>query len=172
MSGRLYSVLFLCTGNSARSIIAEAILNKLGAGKFRAYSAGSHPKGHVHPETLRLLRSLGHDTTGFRSKSWVEFLKEPQFDFVFTVCDDAAKEVCPIWPGQPMTAHWGIPDPAEATGNPAEIALVFKDAYRLLNQRISIFVSLPLHSLDQISISTRLREIGEMEGATLAPERH
>lgn len=172
VSGRPYSVLFLCTGNSARSIIAEAILNKLGAGKFRAYSAGSHPKGHVHPETLRLLRSLGYDITGFRSKSWVEFLKEPQFDFVFTVCDDAAKEVCPIWPGHPMTAHWGIPDPAEATGNPAEIALAFKDAYRLLNQRISIFVSLPLHSLDQISISKKLREIGEMEGATRVPERH
>ena len=172
MSGRPYSVLFLCTGNSARSIIAEAILNKLGAGKFRAYSAGSHPKSHVHPETLRLLRSLGYDTTGFRSKSWVEFLKEPQFDFVFTVRDDAAKEDCPIWPGHPMTAHWGIPDPAEATGNPAEIALAFKDAFRLLNQRISIFVSLPLHSLDQISISTRLREIGEMEGATRVPERH
>ena len=172
MSGRLYSVLFLCTGNSARSIIAEAILNKLGAGKFRAYSAGSHPKGHVHPETLRLLRSLGYDTTGFRSKSWVEFLKEPQCDFVFTVCDDAAKEVCPIWPGHPMTAHWGIPDPAEATGNPAEIALAFKDAFRLLSQRISIFVSLPLHSLDQISISKKLREIGEMEGATRVPERH
>jgi arsenate reductase (thioredoxin) len=172
VSGRPYSVLFLCTGNSARSIIAEAILNKLGAGKFRAYSAGSHPKGHVHPETLRLLRSLGYDTTGFRSKSWVEFLKEPQFDFVVTVCDDAAKEVCPIWPGHPMTAHWGIPDPAEATGNPAEIALAFKDAHRLLNQRISIFVSLPLHSLDQLSISTRLREIGEMEGATRVPERH
>jgi len=172
MSGRPYSVLFLCTGNSARSIIAEAILNKLGAGKFRAYSAGSHPKSHVHPETLRLLRSLGYDTTGFRSKSWVEFLKEPQFDFVFTVCDDAAKEVCPIWPGHPMTAHWGIPDPAEAAGNPAEIALAFKDAFRLLNQRISIFVSLPLHSLDQISISKKLREIGEMEGATRVPERH
>jgi len=172
MSGRPYSVLFLCTGNSARSIIAEAILNKLGAGKFGAYSAGSHPKGHVHPETLRLLRSLGYDTTGFRSKSWVEFLKEPQFDFVFTVCDNAAKEVCPIWPGQPMTAHWGIPDPAGATGNPAEIALAFKDAYRLLNQRISIFVSLPLHSLDQISILKKLREIGEMEGATRVPERH
>jgi arsenate reductase len=172
MSGHPYSVLFLCTGNSARSIIAEAILNKLGAGKFRAYSAGSHPKGHVHPETLRLLRSLGYDITGFRSKSWVEFLKEPQFDFVFTVCDDAAKEVCPIWPGHPMTAHWGIPDPAEATGNPAEIALAFKDAFRLLNQRISIFVSLPLHSLDQISISKKLREIGEMEGATRVPERH
>jgi arsenate reductase (thioredoxin) len=172
MADHPYYVLFLCTGNSARSIIAEAILNKLDAGKFRAYSAGSHPKGQVHPETLKLLRSLGYDTTGFRSKSWVEFLKEPQFDFVFTVCDNAAEEVCPVWPGQPMTAHWGIPDPAEATGNPAEIALAFKEAYRLLNQRISIFVSLPLPSLDRLSLSTKLREIGELEGATRVPERH
>src|SRR6516162_1820963 len=147
VSGRPYSVLFLCTGNSARSIIAEAILNKLGAGKFRAYSAGSHPKGHVHSETLRLLRSLGYDITGFRSKSWTEFLKEPQFDFVFTVCDNAAAETCPIWPGQPMTAHWGIPDPAAASGTPAEVAQAFREAYRLLNQRISVFTALPLRSL-------------------------
>jgi arsenate reductase (thioredoxin) len=172
MTDRLYNVLFLCTGNSARSIIAEAILNKVGAGKFRAYSAGSQPKGQVNPHTIQLLRSLGYDTTGFRSKSWVEFLKEPQFDFVFTVCDNAAEQVCPIWPGQPMTAHWGIPDPADATGNQAEIALAFKEAYRLLNQRIGIFVSLPIHSLDQLSLGTRLREIGEMEGATRVPERH
>jgi arsenate reductase (thioredoxin) len=167
-----YNVLFLCTGNSARSIIAEATLNKVGAGKFRAYSAGSHPKGRVHPETLKLLRSLGYDTTGFRSKSWVEFLKEPQFDFVFTVCDNAVEETCPIWPGQPMTAHWGIADPAEVTGNSAEIALAFKEAYRLLNQRIGIFVSLPLPSLDKLSLSTKLRQIGEMEGATRVAERH
>jgi protein-tyrosine-phosphatase len=172
MADHPYNVLFLCTGNSARSIIAEAILNKAGAGKFRAYSAGSKPKGRVHLETLKLLRNLGFDTTGFRSKSWVEFLKEPQFDFVFTVCDNAAEEVCPIWPGQPMTAHWGIPDPAEAIGKPAEIALAFKEAYRLLYQRISIFVSLPLRSLDQLSLGTKLREIGEMEGATRVPERH
>jgi protein-tyrosine-phosphatase len=172
MADHPYNVLFLCTGNSARSIIAEAILNKLGAGKFRAYSAGSHPKGQVNPETLKLLRSLGYDTTGFRSKSWVEFLKEPQFNFVFTVCDNAAEEVCPVWPGLPMTAHWGIPDPAETTGNPAEIALAFKEAYRLLNQRIGIFVSLPLPSLDKLSLSTKLRQIGEMEGATRVPERH
>jgi protein-tyrosine-phosphatase len=162
-----YHVLFLCTGNSARSIIAEAILNKIGAGKFRAFSAGS-----VHPETLKLLRSLGYETKNFRSKSWVEYLKEPQFDFVFTVCDNAAAEACPIWPGQPMTAHWGIPDPAEAKGNEAEIALAFKEAYRLLNQRISIFVALPLRSLDQLTIKSRLHEIGEMEGATRAAERH
>jgi arsenate reductase (thioredoxin) len=172
MADHPYNVLFLCTGNSARSVIAEAILNKLGAGKFHAYSAGSQPKGQVHPETLKLLRSLGYDTTRFRSKSWLEFLKEPQFDFVFTVCDNAAAEACPVWPGQPMTAHWGIPDPAEAIGNQAEIALAFKEAYRLLNQRIGIFVSLPLHALDKLSLGTKLREIGEMEGATRVWERH
>jgi arsenate reductase (thioredoxin) len=171
MADHPYNVLFLCTGNSARSIIAEAILNKAGGGKFRAYSAGSQPRGQVHAETLRLLRSLGYDITGFRSKSWVEFLKEPQFDFVFTVCDNAAEEACPIWPGQPLTAHWGIPDPAAATGNPAEIALAFKEAYRLLNQRIGVFVALPLHALDQLTIEHKLREIGEMEGATRVPER-
>ena len=172
MADHPYNVLFLCTGNSARSIIAEAILNKVGAGKFRACSAGSHPKGQVHPETLILLRSLGYETAGFRSKSWIEFLREPQFDFVFTVCDNAAAEACPVWPGQPITAHWSIPDPAEATGNQAEIALAFKEAYRLLNQRIGIFVSLPLRSLDQLTIKDRLREIGDMEGATRVPERH
>lgn len=171
MSDRPYNVLFLCTGNSARSIIAEAILNKAGAGKFHAYSAGSHPKGTVHPETLRLLRSLGYDTAGLRSKSWLEFLKEPQFDFVFTVCDNAAAETCPVWPGQPMTAHWGVPDPAEAKGAPAEIALAFKETYRLLNQRIGIFTALPLRALDQLTIRTKLREIGKMEGATQVPER-
>jgi arsenate reductase (thioredoxin) len=172
MADHPYNVLFLCTGNSARSIIAEAILNKVAAGKFRAYSAGSHQKGQVNPETLKLLRSLGYDTTGLRSKSWLEFLKEPQFDFVFTVCDNAAAETCPLWPGQPMTAHWGIPDPAEATGNQAEIALSFKEAYRLLNQRIGIFVALPLKSLDELTIRSKLHEIGEMEGATKVTERH
>jgi protein-tyrosine-phosphatase len=166
MIDRPYNVLFLCTGNSARSIIAEAILNKIGAGKFRAYSAGSQPKGQVHPETLRLLRSLGYDTTGFRSKSWVEFLKEPEFDFVFTVCDNAAAETCPIWPGQPMTAHWGVPDPAEATGTPAEIGLAFKEAYRQLNQRIEAFNALPLRALDDLTLPVRLRDIGRMEGST------
>jgi protein-tyrosine-phosphatase len=166
MTDRSYNVLFLCTGNSARSIIAEAILNKIGAGKFRACSAGSQPKGQVHPETLRLLRSLGYDTIGFRSKSWVEFLKEPQFDFVFTVCDNAAAEVCPIWPGQPMTAHWGVPDPAEAAGTPAEIALAFKEAYRLLYRRLEIFNALPLRSLDELTLAGKLREIGRVEAAT------
>jgi arsenate reductase (thioredoxin) len=166
MADRPYNVLFLCTGNSARSIMAEAILNKVGAGKFRAYSAGSQPKGSLHPETLRLLRSLDYNMFEFRSKSWAEFIQEPQFDFVFTVCDNAAEEVCPVWPGQPMTAHWGIPDPAEATGTPAEISLAFKDAYRLLNQRISTFTALPLSSLDKLSLQNRLRDIGHMEGST------
>jgi arsenate reductase (thioredoxin) len=165
VADQAFNVLFLCTGNSTRSIMAEVILNKLGAGKFRAYSAGSQPKGHAHPETLRLLRSLGYDTSGFRSKSWSEFADPgaPLLDFVFTVCDNAAGEVCPVWPGQPMTAHWGVPDPAEANGNPAEVALAFKDAYRMLNQRIGIFTSLPLRSLDQISLQKKLKEIGRME---------
>ena len=164
---RRYQVLFLCTGNSARSIMAEAILNKVGAGKFHAYSAGSQPKGYVHPEALQLLRSLGYDTSGFRSKSWSEFADPgaPLLDFVFTVCDNAAGEVCPVWPGQPMSAHWGLPDPAEAKGNPAEVALTFKDTYRMLNQRIGIFVSVPLRSLDQLSLQKKLREIGRVEGA-------
>ena len=162
-----FNVLFLCTGNSARSIMAEAILNRMGTGHFHAHSAGSQPKGKVHPETLRLLHSLGYDTAGFRSKSWGEFAKPgaPALDFVFTVCDNAAAETCPVWPGQPMTAHWGIPDPAEAAGTPAEIALAFKDAYRLLHQRIGIFTSLPLRSLDQLSLQSKLREIGRMQDA-------
>jgi arsenate reductase (thioredoxin) len=168
MADRLYNVLFLCTGNSARSIMAEAVLNKLGAGKFRAFSAGSHPKGWVHPETLRLLQGLGYDTSHFRSKSWSEFAdpSAPLLDFVFTVCDNAAGETCPVWPGQPMTAHWGVPDPAEAEGTPAEIAFAFKDAYRMLFQRIGIFTSLPLRSLDQLNLQRKLREIGRMEDAT------
>jgi protein-tyrosine-phosphatase len=169
----LYNVLFLCTGNSARSILAEAILNKMGAGKFHAYSAGSQPKGQVNPHALQLLQSLGYDTADMRSKSWDEFAKDgaPKFDFVFTVCDNAAAESCPVWPGQPMTAHWGIADPAEATGSPAEVSLAFKEAYRLLHQRISIFTALPLRSLDQLSLTHRLKQIGEMEGATKVRER-
>jgi len=163
-----FNVLFLCTGNSARSIMAEAILNKLGAGKFRAFSAGSQPKGWLHPEALRLLQSLDYDTSSFRSKSWSEFADPgaPLLDFVFTVCDNAAGETCPVWPGQPMTAHWGVPDPAEVQGSPAEIALAFKDAYRMLNQRIGIFNALPIRSLDQLSLQQKLREIGRLEGAT------
>ena len=167
MADRPYNVLFLCTGNSARSIIGEAILNK-SAGNFRAYSAGSQPKGRINPHTIQLLQSLGYDITGYRSKSWDEFAKagEPKFDFVFTVCDNAAAEACPVWPGQPMTAHWGIPDPAEATGTAAEVALAFKEAYRLLNQRIGIFTALPLRSLDKLSLQGKLRDIGHMEGST------
>jgi protein-tyrosine-phosphatase len=168
MADRPYHVLFLCTGNSARSIIGEAILNKLGAGNFRAYSAGSRPKGQINPNTIQLLQSLGYDISGYRSKSWDEFAKagEPKFDFVFTVCDSAAAETCPVWPGQPMTAHWGIADPAQATGTPAEVALAFKEAYRLLNQRIGIFTALPLRSLDRLSLQGKLRDIGDMEGST------
>lgn len=168
MANQPFNVLFLCTGNSARSITAEAILNRLGASKFRAYSAGSQPKGQVHPETIRLLQGLGYDTSGFRSKSWNEFAKPgaPLLDFAFTVCDNAAGETCPVWPGQPMTAHWGIPDPAAAKGNPAEVAMAFKDAYRMLYQRIGIFTALPLHSLNQLSLQVKLREIGQLPGAT------
>jgi arsenate reductase (thioredoxin) len=164
MTGRPYHVLFLCTGNSARSIMAEAILNKIGGDKFRACSGGSHPKGQLHPQALRLLRRLGYETVRLRSKSWVEFLHEPQFDFVFTVCDKAAAEACPIWPGQPMIAHWGISDPAEAEGPPEEVALAFEEAHRRLSQRIEAFVALPLASLDQFTVESRLGEIGKMSG--------
>jgi protein-tyrosine-phosphatase len=173
MVDRPYNVLFLCTGNSARSIIAEAILNKIGKGTFRAYSAGSQPKGRVNSHALQLLESLHYETAGLRSKSWDEFAKPdaPKFDFVFTVCDNAAAEACPVWPGQPMTAHWGIADPAEAKGTPAEVSMAFNDAYRLLSQRISIFTALPLRSLDRLTLKTKLRVIGEMEGATKTSER-
>ena len=168
MADRPYNVLFLCTGNSARSIIAEAILNKIGGGRFRAWSAGSQPKGRVNPRTLTLLRGLGFDTSGFRSKSWNEFAKPgaPALDFVFTVCDNAAGEACPVWPGKPITAHWGISDPAEATGTEAQIGQAFSDAYRMLNQRISLFTSLPIASLDKLTLQNRLREIGRSQGAT------
>jgi arsenate reductase len=167
MTDQIFNTLFLCTGNSARSIIAEAILNKLGQGRFRAYSAGSQPKGEVNPHTIHLLQSLGYDTSGFRSKSWSKFAEPgaPALDFVFTVCDNAAGETCPVWPGQPMTAHWGVPDPAEATGSQAEVALAFKDAYRMLNQRIGIFVALPIRSLDKLSLQAKLKEIGRVADA-------
>jgi arsenate reductase (thioredoxin) len=168
VSDRPFNVLFLCTANSARSIIAEAILNKIGEGKFRAFSAGSHPRGQINPHALQLLQTLGYEISSFRSKSWSEFADPgaPLLDFVFTVCNNAAGEVCPVWPGQPMTAHWGVPDPALATGSSAEIALAFKDAYRMLNQRIGVFAALPLRSLDRLSLQKKLREIGQMEGAT------
>ncbi|WP_126974551.1 arsenate reductase ArsC [Frigidibacter oleivorans] len=159
---RPYNVLFLCTGNSARSIIAEAIVNREGAGRFRGFSAGSRPRGEVHPFTLQLLQRLNHDTSGFRSKSWDEFAgpDAPQMDFVFTVCDQAAAEECPYWPGQPMSAHWGLPDPAAATGNDAERHLAFSETYRMLRNRISIFVNLPLGSLDRLSLQKQLDDIG------------
>src|SRR5471030_1653893 len=163
-----YNVLFLCTGNSARSIMAEAILNRKGKPTFTAYSAGSQPTGKVRPEALKQLELAKLQTDGVRSKSWEEFAKPnaSQLHFVFTVCDSAAAETCPVWPGQPMTAHWGVPDPAAATGTPAEVALAFKDAYRMLHQRIAVFTALPLHSLDQLSLQRRLGEIGRMHGAT------
>lgn len=166
---RPYNVLFLCTGNSCRSIMAEAIMNRAGAGKFRAFSAGSMPTGVVNPHAVALLEKLNFDTAGFRSKAWDEFShttnpEAPELDFVFTVCDDAAGEVCPIWPGQPMSAHWGVPDPALASGNDAEIALAFADAFRMMNNRISIFANLPMASLDMLSLQKRLDEIGKVQG--------
>ena len=163
-----YNVLFLCTGNSARSIIAEAILNRAGRGRFKAFSAGSQPKGTVNPRTLDLLRKFNYDVSTLRSKSWTEFAKPgaPDLDFVFTVCDNAAGESCPLWPGQPITAHWGIPDPVAASGTQAEIALAFKDAYRMLNRRIDLVLALPIEKLDRLVLTTRLREIGRSEGAT------
>ncbi|HEY5411978.1 MAG TPA: arsenate reductase ArsC [Caulobacteraceae bacterium] len=159
---RPYNVLFLCTGNSARSIIAEAITNRAGMGRFKAYSAGSMPTGQVNPHALAVLRQLRHDTSGMRSKSWEEFsgTHAPEFDFVFTVCDNAANEVCPVWLGQPMTAHWGVPDPAAVTGTEAEIGVAFAETYRLLNNRIGIFVSLPIKGLDKLSLQRRLNDIG------------
>ncbi|HEX2448562.1 MAG TPA: arsenate reductase ArsC [Methyloceanibacter sp.] len=158
------NVLFLCTGNSARSIMAECILNRLGAGKFRGYSAGSHPAGKVNPMALNLLRKTNFDVSQLRSKSWDEFAASgaPKLDFVFTVCDDAANEVCPIWPGQPMTAHWGLPDPVKAEGTDAERAFAFDDCFRMLTQRISIFVNLPIDSLSKLSLQKHLDEIGRM----------
>jgi arsenate reductase len=162
-----FNVLFLCTGNSARSIMAEAILNRAGRGRFRAFSAGSRPKGQVHPYTIDLLNKLNYDVSKVRSKSWLEFsaTDAPKLDFVFTVCDNAAAETCPVWPGQPMTAHWGIPDPAEATGNEAEVRFAFADALRMLTNRISIFISLPMKSLDQLSLQKQLEEIGRIDRA-------
>jgi len=160
---RPYNVLFLCTGNSARSILAEAILNRLGGGKFVAYSAGSQPKGEVNPHALRLLERFNYKIGDFRSKSWDEFAQPgaPPLDFVFTVCDNAAGEVCPIWPGQPMTAHWGIADPAAVEGSDVEIGKAFIEAYSKLNNRLSIFTALPFESLDRLSLQSKLNDIGQ-----------
>lgn len=157
-----YNVLFLCTGNSARSIMAEAILNHKAKGRFAAFSAGSHPSGQPRPEALRQIESSGIPSTGLRSKSWDEFAAPgaPKMDFVFTVCDNAAREQCPYWPGQPMTAHWGIPDPAAVTGTPEEIARAFRDAFVILDRRIGLFLSLPLSSLDQLAIQREIDTIG------------
>jgi arsenate reductase (thioredoxin) len=158
-----YNVLFLCTGNSARSIMAEAILNRKGRPNFRAYSAGSHPTGRVRPEALRQIERAQLPTEGLRSKDWEEFAKPgaPQMNFVFTVCDNAAKEVCPVWPGQPMTAHWGVPDPAAVEGSPEEIERAFRDAFMTLDRRISLLLSLPLASLDKLAIKREIDRIGQ-----------
>jgi arsenate reductase len=162
VADKIFNVLFICTGNSARSILAEAILNREGRGRFRAYSAGSHPKGAVHDYALDLLKRMNHPTGELRSKDWREFAgpDAPTLDFAFTVCDNAAGEVCPVWPGQPMTAYWGLPDPAAVQGNEAEKRAAFADAYRLIANRISIFVNLPLTSLDKLTLQKRLDEIG------------
>jgi arsenate reductase len=160
----IMNVLFLCTHNSARSIIAEAVMNSLGAGRFRAFSAGSQPSGRVQPYAVDLLSKLNYDTSTVRSKAWDEFAKPgaPPLDFVFTVCDNAANETCPVWPGQPISAHWGVPDPSIATGTEAERRLAYADTHRMLHQRISIFVDLPLASLDRLSLQKRLDDIGRM----------
>ena len=168
MPDRVYNVLFLCTGNSARSVLAESILRKDGGGRFRSFSAGSTPKGAVHPLALRTLQSMDYPIDGMRSKSWLEFAAAdaPVMDFVFTVCDNAAGEACPVWPGQPMTAHWGIEDPAAVEGTEIERLAAFSTAFRYLKNRIGAFVNLPLSGIDRLSLGTKLREIGRSEGAT------
>ncbi len=168
MPDRIYNVLFLCTGNSARSILAESILRKDGTEHFRSFSAGSMPKGEVHPIALRVLKKLDYPTEGMRSKSWLEFAKAdaPVMDFVFTVCDNAAGEVCPVWPGHPSTAHWGIEDPAAVEGSDLDKEAAFIRAFRYMKNRISAFVNLPLASIDRMTLGARLREIGRLDGAT------
>ncbi|HEY8333998.1 MAG TPA: arsenate reductase ArsC [Tardiphaga sp.] len=168
MPDQIYNVLFLCTGNSARSILAESILRKDGRGRFRAFSAGSQPGGKVNPFAVKVLDSFGYPTEGLRSKSWLEFAQPdaPVMDFVFTVCDNAAGESCPVWPGQPMTAHWGIEDPAAATGTDLQKEAAFVAAFRYMKNRIALFTALPLAAIDQLSLGTRLRDIGRSDGAT------
>ena len=172
MSDRVYNVLFLCTHNSARSVIAETIMNDLGKGRFKAYSAGSQPSGRVNPYAVDMLSKLNYDVSGLRSKSWNEFATPdaPKLDFVFTVCDDAANETCPYWPGQPMTAHWGVPDPSRTQGSEAEIRAAFADTHRMMYQRISIFLNLPLTSLDKLSLQSKLDAIGQMPRVASADE--
>ena len=167
MTDRKYNVLFLCTGNSARSIIAEAILAREGAGNFKAYSAGSQPTGKIHPYAADLLKKLNHDVSKLESKSWDRFAKPraPKMDFVFTVCDSAAAETCPVWPGHPVTAHWGVPDPAAVEGTESEMRLAFADTYRMMSNRISIFVNLPLARLDNLKLKQRLDDIGTDSGS-------
>ncbi|SEN18968.1 arsenate reductase [Paracoccus alcaliphilus] len=167
-SPRVLNVLFLCTGNSARSIIAESVLRQDGGGRFRAFSAGSQPQGEVHPTALRVLENFHYPTDGLRSKSWDEFAgaDAPVMDFVFTVCDQAAGETCPLWPGQPISAHWGVPDPAVATGTGLEREMAFIDTLRIMKNRIPVFTALPMTTLNRASLTTRLREIGQSEGAT------
>lgn len=161
MQGR-YNVLFLCTGNSARSVMAEAVMNKKGFPTFTAYSAGSHPKGTVHPAALHQIEIARLPTIGLRSKDWSEFAKPgaPNLDFVFTVCDNAAKEVCPVWPGQPMTAHWGVPDPAAVDGTPEQVARAFQEAFMILDRRINLFLCLPLSSIDKLALKKEIDRIG------------
>lgn len=168
MTDKIYNVLFLCTGNSARSILAESILTKEGRGRFNAFSAGSQPKGEVNPHALKELAALGYSSTGFTSKSWDVFATPdaPEMDFIFTVCDSAAGEACPVWIGHPMTAHWGVEDPAAVVGSDVEIQRAFAQAARFLKNRITAFISLPLHSIDHMALETRLHKIGAMEGST------
>ena len=165
MADRVYNVLFLCTGNSARSILAEAILNDQGQGRFKAFSAGSYPKGTVHPLALALLKREGLPTEGLRSKSWDEFAQPgaPPLDFVFTVCDNAAGEVCPVWPGQPMTGHWGQPDPAAVEGTDLEKTNAFREAFRTLERRIDLFMALPISTLDRLALGHKVREVGKSQ---------
>jgi arsenate reductase len=173
MSDDAFNVLFLCTGNSARSIMAEGILRKEGAGRFAAFSAGSHPKGAVNPLAVKVLESFGYPIDGYRSKLWDEFAAPgaPPLDFVFTVCDSAAGEACPVWPGQPMTAHWGIEDPAAVEGTPIQKEAAFVTAFKYLRNRITLFTALPMRSISSMALQTKLREIGRMEGASSASKK-
>jgi arsenate reductase len=168
VSDHPFNVLFLCTGNTARSVLAEGILRKDGAGRFNAFSAGSHPKGKINPFAVKVLGAYGYPTDGYRSKGWEEFAAPgtPVMDFVFTVCDSAAGETCPVWPGQPITAHWGIEDPAAVEGNEIEKERAFVTAFKYLKNRISVFISLPIWSLDRMALGAKLRDIGRLDGAT------